>query len=126
MTKSRKRREFSDAFKLQVLSEYFSGGGSKLSVARKYGLSHGLLLAWMKKWPVDSKCLSLPEEIINTYKMAHPNVEFTAQDALEKRIADLEKALEYERLRNYAYKKLIDIAEAEEGISILKKGGVKQ
>ena len=66
MTKSSKRREFSDAFKLQVLSEYFSGGGSKLSVARKYGLSHGLLLAWMKKWPVDSKCLSLPEEIINT------------------------------------------------------------
>lgn len=58
--------------------------------------------------------------------MAHPNVEFTAQDALEKRMADLEKALEYERLRNYAYKKLIDIAEAEEGISILKKGGVKQ
>lgn len=58
--------------------------------------------------------------------MAHPNVAFTAQDVYEKRISDLEKALEYERLRNDAYKKLIDIAEAEEGISILKKGGVKQ
>lgn len=29
MMKSSKRREFSNAFKLQVLSKYFSGGGSK-------------------------------------------------------------------------------------------------
>ncbi len=40
MTKLSKRREFSDTFKLQVLSKYFSGGGSKLSVARKYRFSH--------------------------------------------------------------------------------------
>ena len=58
--------------------------------------------------------------------MAHPKKEISSEEALHKRIADLEKSLEYERLRNLAYKKLIEIAEAEEGISILKKDGVKQ
>lgn len=58
--------------------------------------------------------------------MAHPKKEISSEEALHKRISDLEKSLEYERLRNLAYKKLIEIAEAEEGISILKKDGVKQ
>lgn len=39
-----------------------------------------------------------------------------------QRIKELEEALEYERLRNYAYEKLIEITEKEEGITILKKG----
>lgn len=38
-----------------------------------------------------------------------------------QRISELEEALEYERLRNYAYEKLIEITEKEEGITILKK-----
>lgn len=38
-----------------------------------------------------------------------------------QRIKELEVALEYERLRNYAYEKLIEITEKEEGITILKK-----
>ena len=39
-----------------------------------------------------------------------------------QRIKELEEALEYDRLRNYAYEKLIEITEKEEGITILKKG----
>lgn len=39
-----------------------------------------------------------------------------------QRIKELEETLEYERLRNYAYEKLIEITEKEEGITILKKG----
>lgn len=38
-----------------------------------------------------------------------------------QRIKELEEALEYERLRNYAYEKLIEITEKEEGITTLKK-----
>lgn len=126
MTKELKRRTFSDLFKLEVLSEYYSEGVSQLSITRKYGLKNGALLSWIKKWPVDSKVLSLPSEIISSYQMAHPKKEISSDEALHKRISDLEKSLEYERLRNLAYKKLIEIAEAEEGISILKKDGVKQ
>lgn len=38
-----------------------------------------------------------------------------------QRIKEQEEALEYERRRNYAYEKLIEITEKEEGITILKK-----
>lgn len=72
MTKELKRRTFSDLFKLEVLSEYYSEGVSQLSITRKYGLTNGALLSWIKKWPVDSKVLSLPSEIISSYQMAHP------------------------------------------------------
>ena len=38
----------------------------------------------------------------------------------------LERALELEKLRSRAFEKMIQIAEQEEGISILKKGGARQ
>ena len=49
MTKELKRRTFSDLFKLEVLSEYYSEGVSQLSITRKYGLTNGALLSWIKK-----------------------------------------------------------------------------
>ncbi len=45
---------------------------------------------------------------------------------LLNRISDLERALELEKLRSRALEKMIQIAEQEEGISILKKGGARQ
>ena len=48
------------------------------------------------------------------------------QESLQRRIEALERALEYERLRCRGYEKLIEIAEREEGISILKKDGARQ
>ncbi len=48
------------------------------------------------------------------------------QELLQKRIEALERALEYERMRCRGYEKLIEIAEREEGISILKKDGARQ
>jgi hypothetical protein len=48
------------------------------------------------------------------------------EEVLSEEILRLRKALEIERLRSRAFEKLIEIAEKEEGISILKKGGTKQ
>ena len=45
---------------------------------------------------------------------------------LQERIASLERSLQMERMRCRALEKVIEIAEREEGISILKKDGVKQ
>ncbi len=45
---------------------------------------------------------------------------------LEKRIKELEKALEYSNLRADAYNKMIDVAEEVLNISIRKKSGTKQ
>jgi hypothetical protein len=45
---------------------------------------------------------------------------------LEKRIKELEKALEYAKLKNIAVETMIDVAEEQFRISIRKKAGPKQ
>ena len=50
----------------------------------------------------------------------------TDEQILQERIADLERSLQMERMRCRALETVIEIAEREEGISIIKKGGVRQ
>lgn len=80
----------------------------------------------LKRWPVDSKALSLPSEVISSYRMEHQETKLSNEEILRNRISDLERALELEKLRSRALEKMIQIAEQEEGISILKKGGARQ
>ena len=125
MTRSR-RRKFDTDFKLRVLSDYYQSGMPKNYVSGKWGIATSLLRTWLRLWPVDSKELSLPAEIISTYRMSLKDKEKSNEEILQDRICALEKSLAMERLRNRALEKVIEIAEREEGISILKKGGVKQ
>ena len=118
--------KYDDTFKLQVLSDYYSSGMSKGFIARKWGISHPTLIKWQKLWSIDSKELSLPDEIISTYRMGVKDRGKTDEQIYQERIAELEKSLAMERLRCRALEKVIEIAEREEGISILKKDGVKQ
>ena len=60
---------------------------------------------------------AVPEEYLQIMKQKN-----LTESEYRQRIKELEEALEYERLRNYAYEKLIEITEKEEGITILKKG----
>jgi len=125
MTKE-ERKEYADEFKLRVLSDYYSSGKSKNFIATKWGVTAQSLRNWQKVWPIDSKELSLPAEIIRTYRMGSKDRGKTDDQILQERIADLERSLQLERMRCRALEKVIEIAELEEGISILKKGGVRQ
>ncbi|MDD3052615.1 MAG: hypothetical protein PHR06_15960 [Candidatus Cloacimonetes bacterium] len=108
-----------------VVSDYYGSGESHKSIALKYDLScPGLVLNWLKRFPIDSELVSLPSEVKDTYmkNKADP----TEEEILQNRICELEKALAYANLRAHALDVLIDIAEKKEGISIRKKAGVKQ
>lgn len=120
------RRVFDESFKLRVLSDYYQSGMSKRFISAKWGIACTQLCEWQKIWPIDSKALSLPEEIISTYRMGGKDRGKSDEQILQERIADLEKSLAIERMRCRALEKVIEIAEREEGISILKKDGVKQ
>ena len=120
------QRKHDDNFKLQVLSDYYCSGMSKVFIARKWGITHPTLIKWQKLWPIDSKELSLPDEIISTYRMGGKDRGKTEEQIYQERISELEKSLAMERLRCRALEKVIEIAVREEGISILKKDGVKQ
>lgn len=126
MTKRKKARVYSEVFKLQVLTDYYYHGGTLSSSGRKWNVDPVGISQWTKRWPVDSDSLSLSSDIISYYRMEHPDTKLSHDEILQQRICDLEHALELERLRSRAFEKMVEIAEAEEGISILKKGGAKQ
>lgn len=92
----------------------------------KWNVDGNSIRQWLKRWPVDSKALSLPSEVISSYRMEHQETKLSNEEILRNRISDLERALELEKLRSRALEKMIQIAEQEEGISILKKGGARQ
>ena len=125
MTKDNARL-YDDAFKLRVLCDYYQSGMSKGFISRKWGISIPSLSTWQKLWPIDSKELSLPAEIISTYRMGGKDRGKSDEQILQERIAALERSLQMEHMRCRALEKVIEIAEREEGISILKKDGVKQ
>ena len=126
MTKD-KQKQYDDDFKLRVLSDYYESGMSKNFISSKWGLaSPNYISRWQEIWPIDSKELSLPSEIISTYRMGGKDRGKSDVQILQERISSLERSLRLERMRCRALEKVIEIAEREEGISILKKDGVKQ
>ena len=121
---STKRRTFTEAFKMQVLSDYYSNGCSVRATARKWGIVHQNILQWLKdSCKNQNKDVSLPQEESETDMRSEEKQDILA---LQERISQLEKSLEYERLRVSAYERLIEIVKQEDGIDVLKKDGAKQ
>lgn len=123
MSKS-SRMTYSETFKLEVLRDYYSSGLSIIATAKKWGLKNRTdIHRWIKCYPIDSKSLSLSPELVAELQMENSpksKEQLLAEDNLR-----LRKALELEKLRSHAFKKLIELTEKEEGISILKKDGAK-
>ena len=121
---STKRRAFTEAFKMQVLSDYYSNGCNVRATARKWGIVHQNILQWLKdSCKNQNKDVSLPQEESETDMSSEEKQDILA---LQERISQLEKSLEYERLRVSAYERLIEIVKQEDGIDVLKKDGAKQ
>jgi len=108
-------KKYSDAFKKMVVREYEKGILNKDQIQKKYGIGgNSGVLNWCRKFGK----LHYPEKgIIIGRPMKDPQ---------KQRIKELEKQLEEEKLKVIAYEKLIEIAEREDGISILKKDAAKQ
>ena len=125
MEKKRTRKTYSKEYKLEVLSYHYSHGEHRRKTYERYGIDESSLRRWLKAYPVEKKGVSLQSELENAMQTDQPQ-EPETQESLQKRIEALERALEYERMRCRGYEKLIEIAEREEGISILKKDGARQ
>lgn len=105
---------YSEAFKKMVVAEFERGPLNKDQLQVKYGIGGNTrIYEWCKKYG----------------KLHYPDKGKTGapmKDPQKRRIKDLEKELADAKLKLLAYEKLIEIAEQEEGISILKKGEAKQ
>ena len=113
-----------DELKLKVVEEYLGTDISQEELKKKYGFSGNSCIAnWMVKFG-----LSKPsEEQISIYKaMVKETAKTNKEKELERKVSELEKDLEMERLRSRALDKMIDIAERDLNIPIRKKSGTKQ
>jgi transposase-like protein len=89
MRQSRHRRHRT-AFKLELVRAYLNGEGGYKTIARKYDISHALLMIWVEKCRVGE----LSEEVEDAEKIR----EYAAKiAALERKVGQL--VMELERLK---------------------------
>jgi len=116
-----KFKQYNETFKLQVIKEVLSGTISKEQARRKYQIKgKSAILNWIRKfgWS-DSKLLPIHFTSMSAKKDLSP-------EELQKRVKELECALEDAQLRAEGYSRMIDIAERELKIKIRKKSNTKQ
>jgi transposase len=108
----RKHRNFSEGFKRQLVSEFESGKYSVGQLEKLHGISNSLIYRWIYKY---SKFNEKGYRIIEMKKSSTQKVK-----EMEKRIADLERALGQKQIKIDYLEKMIDIAMDEFKIDIKK------
>jgi transposase len=107
---------YSDSFKLGVIACVVNTGMTKEQARIEFGIGgKSSILEWMKKY-------GYPTESPTNAAMTKP-AEKNDPDELKKKVRQLEKQLQNERIRSEFYRTMIDVAERELGISIRKKSG---
>lgn len=121
--------KYSEAYKRKIIEEYLRSGTPKLILQRKYGIRFkSAISTWMKKLGYEDihrikQYLPGAKESILTHLNPVNKDKESPQDkaALEKRVRELERALENEKLCSEALRLTIEIAEKELNIPIRKK-----
>jgi len=118
--------------KNQVIREYLGGGTSYRKLSAKYGMSRDVINKWVM---VHQGIHNLPPcdqqqkyyiSAMNSSKKKAINEQQQTFDALQQKIAILEKQLQWEKLRADALDTMINIAEKQLNVPIRKKSGNQQ
>jgi len=110
-------KSYSESLKREVVRTVRLGILSKEEARLKYDIrAHSAIIKWIRTF----------EEQGSLFKRENMDYKKTSKDALIKRIKELERQLEDEKIRAEGYSKMIDIAEDQLKISIRKKHITKQ
>ena len=110
------KEQYPISFKRWISREIESGKLSIKEATEHFSLKSSTVYDWVSQYGLGkevSLSIMTPEEK-------------QEKALLEKRIKELEKALEYAKLKNIAVETMIDVAEEQFKISIRKKAGPKQ
>ena len=127
-----KRKASSKAFRDEVLAAYFTGNESAAVLAKRFSIRAGSIHVWAQRYRKDflhllsGESSDVPAEPPPVSLPVRQSVKPKSVNALEKRIAELERDLEYERMRSRTYETLIEVAERDLQINIKKKSGARQ
>ena len=118
------------AFKRKVIEEYLTTGCTKMFLLRKYDIQFKSgIQTWMRV--LGYKDPHTPPQNFNFGKIIITSLPKNKKNSdadttkLQKRIFELERQLEDEKLRSEAYARIIEKAEKEFKIPIRKKPGTK-
>ena len=118
--------------KQQCITEYLTQGTGYRQLAAKYGVSRTTINKWVMihqdihNLPLTQKQVQYNSSAMNSSKEKSSEVALQNQDALQQKIALLEKQLQWEKLRADALDTMINIAEQQLDITIRKKSGNQQ
>jgi transposase-like protein len=111
---------YSEEFKRFVCNDYLTGSITKKQVELRHNLGNGRLTYWLRERGFDnlkSRIVSLPD--------MKPGTNNAIRQDSQKSITELERELQEAKLLAEAYRKMIEIAEKEFKINIVKKSNTK-
>ena len=114
--KRRTQRDYTVAFKLQVVSEVERGDLTRNQAKYRYGIQgRSTILKWLRKY--------------GTLDWSKPQLHIVSKSTIktpEQRIKELEALLDKEKQKNLLLNTMVDIAEKELGLPIRKKSSTGQ
>ena len=112
------------SLKTKIIKAYLKGDKSFKMLGDQYGIHPGVISRWLRVakcgHPVKNKQVKITKFTAMKSKM-----EKTAKE-LEQEIKKLNKQLEEEKLKTLVYEKVIEIAERDYKLDIVKKYGVRR
>ena len=111
---------YSEEFKRFVCNDYLTGSLTRREVEVKHGIGNSRLTYWLREMGYDY----LKPRIVSLPDMKSVKIDTSGKDS-QKSITELEKELQEAKLLAEAYRRMIEIAEKEFKINIIKKSNTK-
>jgi len=117
---SKWQSKYSEEFKRFVCNDFLTGTLTKREIENKYNIGHTRLTYWLKEIGFD---YSKPS-IVSLPRMKEQTNKLSGNEGQES-LSQLKRELQEARLLAEAYRKMIEIAEHEFKIKIVKKSNTK-
>ena len=117
--KRRSTQPYSISLKAKVIQEYLRGDKSFGMLGKQYGINPGIISRWVRvaKYGQPGKA---KQRKITKFTGMKKKTEKTTEE-LQEEIKMLKKQLEEEKLKTLIYQKVIEIAERDYNLDIVKK-----
>ena len=121
------KNRYSKSLREEIVHVYLTGDNSYEELSKQYNVPLSNIRTWVWRYRNSKKVVSLQPEAIKNEDMARKKSlsPMDENEALRRRVKELEERLRFSELQNLALNTMIDIAE-EQGIDIRKKSGAKQ
>jgi len=102
------RHDYTEEFKLEVMSYFCSHMEDRVHTCERFGLSKSTLKDWVNRYVYVEKDVSLQTRKEKMEQLEQQKTAVT-EESLRERIGELERSLEFERMRSRAFEKLISV-----------------